>query len=191
MDLGITNYKLEHFYQNIDGFSSETEQLNLLKTILPILGDNINIAEIGVYKGRCTAMWNVHLLNNDINYNYWAIDHFLGSEEHDKSVDYYSITKENLKPIIEHINLTQIDSFNASKTFNNNFFDMIYIDAAHDYISVKEDINLWLPKLKPGGVICGDDYILGWPGVIQAVDEIFGKENINVVGGQQWWIKIK
>jgi hypothetical protein len=68
---------------------------------------------------------------------------------------------------------------------------MIYIDASHDYISVKEDINLWLPKLKPGGVICGDDYILGWPGVIQAVDEVFGKENINVVGYQQWWVKIK
>jgi predicted O-methyltransferase YrrM len=182
---------MEHFYKNIDGFSSEIEQGELLKTVLPIIkNDIIKIAEIGVYKGRATSMWNVMLINENINYEYYAIDHFLGSLEHDNTVDYYSITKENLKPIIDKINLIKNDSVSESLNYSDGYFDLIYIDASHEYESVKEDINVWLPKLKKGGVICGDDYINGWPGVVIAVNEIFGENNINIVGGQQWWIKI-
>jgi predicted O-methyltransferase YrrM len=189
MGLGIKLNKVEHFYQKIDGFSNEENQLELLKTILPFFKEKIIIAEIGVYKGRGTAMWNVHLINEKIPYDYYAIDHFLGSDEHQKDVDYFNITKENLKSIINNINLIKKSSIESCVEFKNEFFDVIYIDASHDYESVKTDILSWLPKLKKNGIICGDDYISGWPGVIMAVDEIFGKEKINTIGSQQWWIK--
>ena len=71
---------MEHFYQNIEGWASEHDQGNLLSTILDLINhkDEIKIAEIGVYKGRGTALWNVELINRNINYQYYAIDHFLG-----------------------------------------------------------------------------------------------------------------
>jgi predicted O-methyltransferase YrrM len=182
---------MEHFFQTIDGYSNEYEQGKLLSTILPMINAEVlRIVEIGVYKGKCTAMWNVHLINENTKYEYFAIDHFLGSEEHDKLIDYYSIAKENLLPIADKINLIKNESKNESLNYENEFFDIIYIDASHDYQSVKDDINCWLPKLKKNGIICGDDYISGWPGVVQAVDEIFGREKINVVGSQQWWVKL-
>jgi predicted O-methyltransferase YrrM len=54
----------------------------------------------------------------------------------------------------------------------NNSFDLIYIDAAHDYESVKIDISLSLSKLKKDGVISGHDYNRdNHPGVVAAVDE--------------------
>jgi predicted O-methyltransferase YrrM len=181
---------MEHFYENIDGFSTDSDQGELLRTILPYINTNsiINIAEIGVYKGRGTSLWNVELINQNINYNYYAIDHFMGSIEHDNSVDYYNITQENLKPILNKINLIKNDSISESKKYSDNFFDIIYIDASHEYEPVKEDILSWLPKVKMGGIICGDDYVDGWPGVIKAVDEVLG-DKINIVGYQQWWIK--
>ncbi|MBT5491708.1 class I SAM-dependent methyltransferase, partial [bacterium] len=37
--------------------------------------------------------------------------------------------------------------------------DFIYIDANHTYESAKEDIQLWYPKIKVGGMISGHDYI--------------------------------
>lgn len=182
---------MEHFYQNIDGFSRESEQGELLNTVLNNLDlkNKLNIAEVGVYKGRGTAIWNVILINNNIDYSYYAIDHFLGSSEHIKSFDYYTTTLENLEPIAGKINVIKNDSKTESKNYPDEFFDIVYIDASHEYEYVKEDILHWYPKVKKGGIICGDDYISGWPGVIEAVDEIF-KDKVNIVGGQQWWVKI-
>jgi predicted O-methyltransferase YrrM len=74
-----------------------------------------------------------------------------------------------------------------SKNYTNEYFDIVYIDASHEYEYVKEDILAWLPKVKKGGIICGDDYIIGWDGVILAVNEIF-KDKVNIVGKQQWWV---
>lgn len=47
------------------------------------------------------------------------------------------------------------------------------IDGAHDYKSVKDDIAAWLPKMKPGGWLCGDDIAWGddMP-VFRAVEEM-------------------
>lgn len=162
----------------------------LLDLILGELNtDNINIAEIGVYKGRMTAMWGVKLINKNINYKYYAIDHFLGSEEHDKDVNYYEITLSNLLPLIgDNLKVIRNESIKESYNYPDNFFDIVYLDASHDYDSVRDDIIHWTPKVKAGGFICGDDYISGWPGVIKAVDETL--ISVNHLGGQQWWKKI-
>lgn len=39
--------------------------------------------------------------------------------------------------------------------------DFIYVDARHDYCGCREDIELWWPKLKIGGLMAGHDYIDG------------------------------
>lgn len=181
---------MEHFYHNIDGWSSEDEQGQLLKTILPLVKNEkeLKIAEIGVYQGRGTSIWNTILINEGVDYKYKAIDHFQGSTEHIKNFDYYGSTLKNLEPIIERIEVIKNDSTSESKNYDDEYFDIVYIDASHEYEYVKEDILNWLPKVKIGGIICGDDYIAGWPGVVIAVNEIFGNK-VNVVGNQQWWLK--
>ena len=183
-------FNMEHFYETIDGFSTDLEQGELLRIILSNIDTKkiLNIAEIGVYKGRGTSLWNVELINKNLNYNYYAIDHFMGSNEHDKSVNYYNLTLENLQPILNRINLIKNDSISESQNYPDNFFDIVYIDASHEYEYVLKDIKNWLPKVKIGGIICGDDYIGGWPGVIQGVNEVFGNK-IKTVGNQQWWFK--
>lgn len=179
---------MNHFFEQIDGWSELDRQGVLLETILNHISKNskIKIAEIGVYKGRCTAMWNVMLTNSNIEYDYYAIDHFKGSVEHDNKIDYYGITEKNLEPIINKINIISSDSIEESKKYEDNFFDVVYIDASHDYESVKKDINHWFPKVKQGGFICGDDYLNQWEGVIRAVDEFFENKAL-VVGQTQWY----
>jgi hypothetical protein len=182
---------MEHFFENIDGFSSYYAQGALLEKILSFFPTDeiLHIVEIGVYKGRMTAMWNVHLINEGRSYNYDAIDHFMGSEEHDNNIDYFSITLDNLESILDFINIIKGESIEKSKLYEYESLDIIYIDASHDYESVKKDILTWFPKLKKDGIICGDDYCDGWPGVIKAVNEIFGKQNVSFIGGSQWYYK--
>jgi predicted O-methyltransferase YrrM len=173
------------------------DQGQLIKKIIELVGDKkIKIAEIGVYKGKGTAIFNVELINSGLEYEYHAIDHFdeiwnadsYGLGEDSKKINYYTTTLKNLSPILNKINVIKNTSVEQSKKYQNEYFDIVYIDGAHDYESVKNDINSWFPKIKKGGIICGDDYISGWPGVIQAVTETVGE--VSVVGNQQWF-KIK
>lgn len=183
---------MQHFYENIAGWSSMSDQGELLKLILTKidLKNKIKILELGVYQGRLTALWNVELTNLGINYDYYALDHFLGSEEHSKEVDYYNITLANLAPFVEKIKIIKNDSLIESKNYQDEYFDIVYIDASHDYESVKKDILHWLPKVKKDGIICGDDYVAGWPGVVKAVNEVFNNK-VNIIGNQQWWVQKK
>ena len=66
--------------------------------------------------------------------------------------------------------------------------DMIFFDASHRYEDVKAECE-WA---KAAGIkmICGHDYGNPNPrfGVTRAVDEVFGKENVEVVG-MCWRVK--
>lgn len=175
---------MKHFYQIIEGWASEGNQGELLKYILSTLKDQLRIAEIGVYKGRGTALWVTELINAGINFEYYAIDNFEGSVEHKacNNTPTLAEAKENLKPILDKINIIQMDSLKAAELFPDNFFDVVYLDASHEYEDIKADINAWNPKTN--GILCGDDYIDIWSGVIKAVDE-FCTPNII---GTQWYI---
>ncbi len=66
--------------------------------------------------------------------------------------------------------------------------DMIFFDADHRYEAVREEL-LWA-KEKGIRIISGHDYGNPNPrfGVTRAVDEVFGKENVEVVG-MCWRVK--
>lgn len=65
-------------------------------------------------------------------------------------------------------------------------FDLIYIDAHHDYESVLTDIKV-SGEIWPNAIICGDDY--RWPdgGVARAVHEYAEYKNLNVNVLNQFW----
>lgn len=77
-------------------------------------------------------------------------------------------------------------SVDAANEFPDGYFDFIYIDAAHDYAGVKQDMEVWWPKLSIGGLMCGDDYTYvhnpseGPYGVVQAVNEFARTRNLKL-----------
>jgi cephalosporin hydroxylase len=68
-------------------------------------------------------------------------------------------------------------STEAVDTFEDNYFDWIYIDTNHTYETTLEELKLYKPKIKRNGFIAGHDYTVGnWSeglryGVIEAVHE--------------------
>jgi predicted O-methyltransferase YrrM len=57
--------------------------------------------------------------------------------------------------------------------FSDEAFDFVYIDAVHTYDGASTDIKNYLPKVKIGGFIGGQDYSHSFLGVIKAVFEKF------------------
>ncbi len=64
-------------------------------------------------------------------------------------------------------------------------FDWVYLDAHHAYADVMADLTVILPKIKPGGVIMGDDYFMDpasqHAGVKRAVDEFAATHSLDLV----------
>ncbi len=66
------------------------------------------------------------------------------------------VCRELASDIVEIVRKT---SENAASDFSDAFFDWVYIDGNHYYDYVRQDLDLWFPKVKPGGFVTGDDYL--------------------------------
>jgi predicted O-methyltransferase YrrM len=137
------------------------------------------IAEIGSYMGRSTRA----LADNTSGIVY-AIDDFQGPREievanRDLIFDQFLSNMAGFEGRLNviranHRELPAID-FRP---------DMVFIDGAHEYEGVKADIDFWLPRMAPKGLICGHDY-QWFEGVRQAVHEVF--PNFRVADGTSIW----
>lgn len=164
----------------LDGWMEDTE----LEKLKELAGESESIAEIGSWKGRSTRT-----LLESCKGDVYAVDHWKGSQS-DLSVlvaENNDVYAEFLKNVGHYPNLHILkgESTEMVNKFNGNKVDMVFIDADHSYESCKADIEAWLPKCRK--IICGHDYTSMFPGVIQAVDEKFGKPNIS---GTLWWVKL-
>lgn len=64
---------------------------------------------------------------------------------------------------------------------SNQIFDVLYIDGAHDYETVRADLENYSPLVRPGGLILMHDVLCPdtFPGVRQAFDEFtLGEKSI-------------
>lgn len=49
-------------------------------------------------------------------------------------------------------------SHNAVHQFEDGSLDFVYIDGDHSFYNATQDIELWSKKVRPGGIVSGDDY---------------------------------
>lgn len=72
---------------------------------------------------------------------------------------------------LERVNILRLPSVQASRLFDDGSLAMVFIDGDHSYAAVKADILAWRSKVKEGGILAGDDFSDGFPGVKKAVLE--------------------
>jgi hypothetical protein len=165
---------MDHFYQNIEGwFCFESIYDNAVN----LANDGAHFVEVGAWKGKSTSYMAVSIANSGKKIKFDVVDTWKGSKEHQilPSIVHdtlYSEFIEAMKPVEQYINPVRMTSVEAAQNYEDNSLDFVLIDANHDYEPVKADILAWLPKVKHGGILAGDDY--PWPGVTQAVQEVLG-----------------
>lgn len=112
-------------------------------------------AEVGVAEGMHAKV----LLDNVPGLKLHAIDawqHYPGYEEYPSIEEVYQQAKDRLKD--HNCNIIRKFSMDAVKDFTDGSLDFVYIDAAHDFQSVANDVCEWSKKVKIGGVVYGHDY---------------------------------
>lgn len=161
------------------------------------------IIEIGIWKGELSRklinecnfknLFLIDPLSEDVNnFTYKTVDeqptimkkdHYrCGSSETIKDYDMWA---NSLNNFIENSKKKDKISFIRKKSeevfhlFDDNDIDFIYIDAIHLYENVVSDVKNYLPKVKYEGIIFGDDYSKHFPGVINAINDVF--EGVDLV----------
>ncbi|CAE7386654.1 unnamed protein product, partial [Symbiodinium pilosum] len=67
--------------------------------------------------------------------------------------------------------------------------DFVFLDGDHRYASVRKDIEVFWPRLRPHGILAGHDFAPTFPGVVEAVTEFALAEGLELLlAPEVWWI---
>lgn len=70
----------------------------------------------------------------------------------------FKLVKNSLSAISNNrIHMLRVTSLEAAAFVKDESASFVYIDANHEYLHVKADIMAWIRKVKPGGILAGDD----------------------------------
>ena len=164
--------------------------------------------EVGCWKGRSAIYMAIEIMNAQKNIRFDCVDTWEGSGEHSdvRHIAYDPIVLQkdalfyefmnNTEPYRSIINPIRMDSFSASALYENESLDFVFLDSNHDYDHVINELSLWLPKIKPNGVLAGHDYNV-YEGVRNAVNHFFYNNGIcrnskcHLVIAEESWIFIR
>ena len=147
---------------------------------------NMNIAEVGVFKGEFSKFIfeslkpnNLYLI--DIFEGYTASGDQDGNNIQVVNLDEELVSLQNYFQNNKNVFFLKGWSHLQIEKIPDNHLDMIYIDAAHEYEDVKKDLLASFPKVKQNGYICGHDYEMNrFPGLFRAVNEFCQENNLKI-----------
>jgi hypothetical protein len=121
--------------------------------------------EIGTHR----AQWTVQFMSRWAGQKLWSVDcwsipagyerqaKFLWTDDPTRYADYRQavLETENDPRII----LMKSTSQGAAPMFQDDVLDFVYLDGDHELPGFQNDLDLWWPKVKPGGILAGHDFI--------------------------------
>jgi hypothetical protein len=147
------------------------------------------IVELGVFEGANFGKMIEHSPRLAVAIDSWSDDGVLSrndsalpQSEKDRQYETFRIAMLD-KPFVK---ICRGYTFDVVTQFEDNLFDLIYIDADHTYEGCLRDLVDWWPKMKAGAAFTGDDYKNTTTrtgvrfGVVQAVTEFAQSNNLKV-----------
>ncbi|TVM02869.1 MAG: hypothetical protein CV087_08165 [Candidatus Brocadia sp. WS118] len=163
---------------DLQGWMFEAEQKWLYETAYR-LPDDATIVEIGSWKGLSTSCLCRGCLHS--RKKVYAVDHWQGSwnemETHfanAKTDDIFKIFQSNMNILgySEIVSPLKGESGEIARRFDRTI-DFLFIDGAHDEISVSRDITSWIIHCKRDAIVAGHDFAAWAPGVVKVIKEKF------------------
>lgn len=150
--------------------------------------------EVGAWRGKSTAFLASEVKRSGKNIELNVVDTWRGSNEdyHQQVVraaggDLFPEFWENMRnlQVDEFVRPHRMHSVDAAQRFDDDSVDFCYIDASHDFQSVRNDLRAWLPKIRSDGVIAGHD--IHCDDVKAAVQDAIPWTQVEIINGSTWW----
>lgn len=142
-------------------------------------------AEIGVYRGDTAH----HILNATETQMLYMVDPYVRNYDltdktysirGDPDIDYEMVKQRFEAEFPGRHKLLREASEQTAQSLDVKL-DFIFIDANHTYEHVLQDLKLWVPKVKSGGLVAGHDWSRKFPGVIIAVMEYASESGLFIM----------
>lgn len=153
--------------------------------------------EVGCFMGKSTRYLIDKIRESKKKIKVFVIDIFEPECKHHEDLinevvnngDLREIFVSNMRDVsMDELGIMRGKSQEVHRKFTDGGFFMVFIDAAHDYESVKADMNNFYPKLKSGGIFAGHDMDEPTAGVGQAVREFCNENNVTFSTSVCSWI---
>ncbi len=143
---------------------------------LPFILNALGLVGVGAEVGVERFHHGMHLRKNwngalllaidkwEVNQNYAACTRERHLQSHDEAMSHIKNASKPVEVIkmwstdaAAHIKA--LDAQSQIKRLWSGGLDFVYLDADHSYTAVQNDIEAWLPLVRPGGIICGHDFV--------------------------------
>jgi predicted O-methyltransferase YrrM len=184
-------------WQDINEQQKESAKFNfdygeLLDQLLDKVSINPLVVELGTFLG-CSAVYMAAKLKGIRDpFRLYTVDTF---DNYGKHKNFFPVALSNFKAcgLRDDIRVLACRSWEASTFFDEHEVDLVWVDAGHDFVSAKADLDAWHSRVKPGGILAGHDW--SEAGVRLAVERFCFTHSLtpNVWHPDQWaswWFQI-
>jgi predicted O-methyltransferase YrrM len=146
---------------------------------LPALLNRRGLAGRAVEVGAATGAFSEFILSQWQGAQLLSVDPWTADDRA------YEEAKQRLARFGERSSVLRMTSVEAAARVPAASLDFAYLGGRREYEAVKEDLEAWYDKVRPGGIIAGRDYLNrvvpeGVLGVKSAVDEFFDARRLPV-----------
>jgi len=143
-----------HFEPRIYGVGAWTAHLHFAYDLVALLQPTL-LVELGVDRGESYFAFCQSALENKTGTRCFGIDTWRG-DKHAGGYDettFRQVTDHNQEKYAAFSSLSRSTFDDALPHFETESIDLLHLDGLHTENAVRHDLNAWLPKLRPDGIL--------------------------------------
>ena len=142
------------------------------------------LVEVGVYAGALSQMFaTIPSIERQYIVDSWQGGYSNFDQKHMDGIAAEVLAWAATQP---KVTVHKMDSAEAAKLFEDESIDFFHTDGDHSLAGIRGDIAAWLPKVKKGCILSGDNYEI--KAVAQGVREAFPQHKL-LANGRLWWVR--
>ncbi len=142
------------------------------------------LVEVGVYAGALSQLFaTIPSIEKQYIVDSWEGGYSGFNQEHMNRIADGVLTWARRQP---KVRVHHMRSADAAPWFEDESIDFWHTDGDHSLAGIMADISLWLPKVKTGCIMSGDNYEI--PEVAEGVRRLLPNHEL-LANGRLWWAR--